>query len=35
VLCSCVDESQCHRGVLKAMLAAPRPVLGQDPPGTA
>src|SRR5688572_29662641 len=21
VLCSCVDESQCHRGILKAMLA--------------
>jgi uncharacterized protein YeaO (DUF488 family) len=20
VLCSCVDESQCHRGILKAML---------------
>jgi hypothetical protein len=25
VLCSCVDESQCHRGILKALLAAARP----------
>ena len=23
VLCSCVDESQCHRGILKAVLAGP------------
>ena len=35
VLCSCVDESQCHRGILKAVLAAARPVIGQDPPGSA
>ena len=25
VLCSCADESQCHRGILKAVLARPRP----------
>ena len=25
VLCSCADESQCHRGILKAVLAAPGP----------
>ena len=25
VLCSCVDEAQCHRGILKAVLAGPGP----------
>jgi len=35
VLCSCVDESQCHRGILKAVLAAARPVGRPDPPGSA
>lgn len=32
VLCSCVDESQCHRGILKAVLAAARPVIGRKSP---
>jgi uncharacterized protein YeaO (DUF488 family) len=32
VLCSCVDESQCHRGILKAVLGRPTRDRPESPP---